>query len=247
MEEKTGQNDLSTLVMIAALNEEEGIGSTLSEIKYFMDGALCLVIDGRSKDNTVKVAREMGAQVIFQKNSGKGDAIRVAIDHTKNLNVKYVAFIDADYTYPAKYIPKMIKILEENPEVGMVCGNRFNGHFRLDHMNRVFYIGNKVIAYLHNLLNGVRMSDPLTGLRVVRWEILKDWKPRSNGFDIEVEMNHYVEKKGYGILEIPIHYRIRLGDKKLKIRHGFSILKRILIETLFKFLSAIIKTDSSST
>jgi dolichol-phosphate mannosyltransferase len=66
----------------------------------------------------------------------------------------------------------------------------------------------------------------------VRWEILKDWKPKSKSFDIEVELNHWVERKGYKILEIPIYYRPRLGQKKLKIRHGFTILKRILAESL---------------
>ena len=233
MKGKTEENEPSTLVMIAALNEEKGIGPTLSEIKYFMDEASFLVIDGRSRDDTVKVAKEMGAQVIFQKNNGKGDAIGIAIEHAKNLNVKYVALIDADYTYPAEYLPKMVKILEENPKVGMVCGNRFNGNLSLKAMKHVFYLGNKLIAYLHSLLNGVRMKDPLTGLRVVRWELLKNWRPRSKGFDIEVEMNHYVEKRGYEILEIPIRYRTRLGDKKLKLRHGLSILKRILIEALF--------------
>ena len=233
MNGETEESESSTLVIIAALNEEEGIGPTLSEIRYFMDEAPFLVIDGRSKDDTVKVAKEMGAQVIFQKNSGKGDAIGIAIEHAKNLNVKYVAFIDADYTYPAEYLPEMVKILEENPKVGMVCGNRFNGNLSLKAMKHVFYLGNKLIAYLHSLLNGVRMKDPLTGLRVVRWELLKKWRPRSKGFDIEVEMNHYVEKRGYEILEIPIRYRTRLGDKKLKIRHGLSILKRILIEALF--------------
>jgi dolichol-phosphate mannosyltransferase len=76
------------------------------------------------------------------------------------------------------------------------------------------------------------MRDPLTGLRVVRWEIIKDWLPRSKGFDVEAELNYLVERKGYRIREIPIHYRKRLGEKKLKLRHGFTILRRILAEAL---------------
>ena len=43
-----------------------------------------------------------------------------------NLSVDYVVITDADYTYPAEYVTEMIRILEENPHVGMVCGNRFN-------------------------------------------------------------------------------------------------------------------------
>jgi hypothetical protein len=125
----------------------------------------------------------------------------------------------------------MLRVLEENPKIGMVCGNRFNSHFRLKCMNNKFYLGNRMLAFAHNLLNGVNLRDPLTGLRVVRAEILRGWKPRSQGFDIEVELNHLVENKGYSIFETPIHYRERLGEKKLKLRDGVSILGRILAES----------------
>jgi len=220
----------SVLVMIAALNEEEGIGSTLAELREVLADARLLVVDGNSKDRTVEIAKERGAEVLFQEGSGKGAAIANAIKHVDS-DVKYVVLIDADYTYPAEYLSDMMRVLEENPQVGMVCGNRFNNHFHLETMHNVLYTGNRMLAFIHNLLNGVQMHDPLTGLRVVRWEILRDWKPKSKGFDLEVELNHYVERKGYGIVEIPIHYRPRLGEKKLKIKHGFTILKRILLES----------------
>jgi dolichol-phosphate mannosyltransferase len=48
--------------------------------------------------------------------------------------------------------------------------------------------------------------------------------PKSKGFDIEAEINHRVERQGYKTVEIPIQYRSRLGEKKLKLRHGFTIL-----------------------
>jgi len=232
MMEKGERSDQPMLVIVAALNEEEGMAPTLVEINNFLDRPFCLVVDGQSTDGTAKVAEAMDAQVIFQKGSGKGDAIATAIEHARALNVRYVVFIDADFTYPAEYLPKMIGILEESPNVGMVCGNRFNDHFHLRNMHNMFYVGNRFLAFTHNLLNGVGMHDPLTGLRVVRWEILRDWKPKSKGFDVEVELNHYVEKKGFAIKEIPIHYRPRLGEKKLKLRHGFTILRRILAESM---------------
>jgi hypothetical protein len=81
------------------------------------------------------------------------------------------------------------------------------------------------------LFNGIKLNDPLSGLRVVRAEVLKGWKSKSRGFDIEAEMNYHVERMGYRIVEIPIRYRPRLGEKKLKLRHGFAILKRIVSES----------------
>jgi len=237
MTEKGAENDQSALVIVAAFNEEAGIGLTLAEVKMFLPNPLCLVVDGKSRDGTAKIAESMDAQVVIQKESGKGDAIAVAIEHAKLLDSRYVVFIDADYTYPAEYLPEMIRILDENPDVGMVCGNRFNNHFHLNAMHDLFYLGNRALASVHNVLNGVELRDPLTGLRVVRWEIVRGWKPKSKGFDVEVELNHFVEKKGFTISEIPIYYRRRLGEKKLKLRHGFSILGRILKESLPERLS----------
>jgi dolichol-phosphate mannosyltransferase len=77
-------------------------------------------------------------------------------------------------------------------------------------------------------MNGVTLNDPLTGLRVIRWAAVKDWRPKSKGFDIEVELNDFIQRSQYRIREIDIQYRERLGSKKLKVRHGFSILERIL-------------------
>jgi hypothetical protein len=55
---------------------------------------------------------------------------------------------------------------------------------------------------------------------------------QSKGFDIEVELNHHVEQEGFGILEIPIGYRERLGRKKLKVRNGGEIFKRMFLELI---------------
>ena len=110
----------SVLAIIAALNEEEGIGPTLAELREVLVGSRFLVVDGNSTDRTVEVARKMGAEVLFQESSGKGDAVAQAIRHVDS-DVEYVVFIDADFTYPAEYLPKMMRILEENHDVGMVA------------------------------------------------------------------------------------------------------------------------------
>lgn len=225
----------SVLTIIAALNEEKGVGPSLAELvevlKDCTSSSEFLVVDGNSVDRTVEIAKEMGADVLLQKGSGKGRAIAQAIKHIDS-EVKYVVLVDADFTYPAKYLSEMIRILEENPEVGMVTGDRFNHMLTAAAMKNPFYIGNRFLALAQHILNGVDLNDPLTGLRIVRWRILNGWKPKSKGFDIEAELNHQVERCGYQITEVSIPYRARLGQKKLKLRHGFSILKRIITESL---------------
>ena len=220
----------STLVIIAALNEAEGLGQTIDDVRVHLGNPRIVVVDGGSSDETVEIAQEKGAEVFVQEGSGKGMAVAQAVKQI-DVDTKYVVFLDADYTYPAMFIPQMIKVLESNPDVGMVGGNRFNGHFKLKSMRHILYFGNRILAFVHNLLNGVAMRDPLTGLRVFRAEVFRDWKPRSKGFDIEVELNHLVENCGFTISEVPIYYRTRLGQKKLKMKNGLGIFKRILAES----------------
>jgi len=227
-----GRNNSDVIVVIPTLDEAEGIGPTIAELRSVLEDPVFLVIDGNSVDGTPEIARRMGAEVYIQEGKGKGLAVAQALRHV-NSNARYIVFIDADYTYPARYIPEMIKILEADPSVGMVVGNRFNSNYDVKRsMLNAYFIGNRLLALAHKMASGIGMEDPLSGLRVVRWSLLKDWRPKSMGFDVEAELNFYIAKKGYRIVEIPIEYRPRLGKKKLGLKHGFTILRRILAEAL---------------
>ena len=190
-----------------------------------------LVVDGKSIDETVKIAERFGVKVLKQLGSGKGNAIAQGIRST-DFSGKYVVLIDSDYTYPAEFIPDMVKILEKNSKVGMVCGKRFNDKYVSKSMKKLFFIGNKFLSFTDQILNGIQLNDPLTGLRVIRWNLVRNWTPKSSGFDIEVELNHFIEKQRYKIVEVPISFRPRLGKKKLNVFDGLIILKRILIDSI---------------
>lgn len=219
-----------TDVLIAALNEEDGLKLTLSELVRNLPISNIIVVDGHSTDRTVEVAKNCGANIFYQNGKGKGDAVLKALECIRP-EADFVVLIDADFTYPAEYIPFMIEILEQNSDVGMVCGNRFSGEIEKNALHNQFFIGNKLLGIAHNMLIGVDLKDPLTGLRAVRADVLRDWKVKSKGFDIEVEMNSFIQKHGYRTIEIPINYRQRIGQKKLKVKDGFTILKRILLES----------------
>jgi dolichol-phosphate hexosyltransferase len=224
-------NQSGISVVIATLNEEEGIGPTIGEMQRVLEDPYMVVVDGNSVDRTIEIAKNLGADVLLQEGEGKGDAMFQGLRQLGS-EARYVVFTDADYTYPAEFIPQMVEILKQRPEVGMVIGNRFKGEYNLSKtITNPFYLGNKLLALAQLIMNGVKLGDPLSGLRVVRSEVLAGWKPKSKGFDVEAEMNALVERKGYKIIEIPIDYRNRMGEKKLKLRHGLGIMKRIVAES----------------
>ena len=53
-------------------------------------------------------------------------------------------------------------------------------------------------------------------------------------------------RKGYRVMEIPVHYRQRLGEKKLKLGHGFTILRRIMAESVSSILSREVVLSNES-
>src|SRR3972149_2891287 len=173
-------------VVVAALNEEIGIGPTLEELQRVLTDSHLVVVDGNSVDRTVEIAKNMGADVSLQEGVGKGDAMFQGIK-LLHPSVRYVVFTDADYSYPAEYIPKMVEVLDQDPDVGMVIGDRFNGELDFGKsLTNPFYVGNRLIALAQHVLNGIKLNDPLSGLRVVRAELLKDWKPKGKGVDVVV-------------------------------------------------------------
>lgn len=221
----------SVVVIIPTLNEEQGIGLTIKEIIENVDAEI-INIDANSVDKTSEIATSLGAKVIRQKGSGKGLAIAQALQYL-NQNTKHVILIDGDYTYPATHLPQMIEVLEKYTDFDMVTGKRFNNNEGLSSLfkkikNDPYYFGNLALAFVHRILNKIPMEDPLTGLRVIRHNCIRNFQPKAKSFDIEVEINNYIQRLGGKIFEFPIEYRQRLGVKKLKLKHGFFILMRII-------------------
>jgi glycosyltransferase involved in cell wall biosynthesis len=218
-------------VVVAAYNEEEGIVPTLCELKEVLSQSSLLVVDGNSSDRTLELAKDLGAEIVVQRGRGKGSAISQGLARLDGAT-SYVVFTDADFTYPAMHIKEMISVLDLHPQVGMVLGDRFSKMYEKESDRNQFYLGNRILGFAQRVIHGVKLNDPYTGLRLVRFKLLKGWKPRSEGFDIEAELNHRVDRLGYKIVELPIKYRRRLGKKKLSFRHGLKILRRIVIERL---------------
>jgi len=215
-------------VIIPTLNEEKGIGPTIKEYMETIPNAEVMVIDGGSSDKTVEIAKGLGAEVIINE-GGKGSAIAKALSilQSRDTEPDYLVFTDGDYTYPAKHVPEMIKVLSNDLSAGAVLGDRFKNHGILHYFTNIYFMGNLIIKQFYKA-KGIKLNDPLTGLRTVRWSAIKDWIPTSKEFEIETEMNLYLLSNGWKILELPIEYRKRLGEKKLKVTDAIPIIKMLI-------------------
>jgi glycosyltransferase involved in cell wall biosynthesis len=217
-------------IILPTLNEELAIGNVLEEIPHeALEGMGCqvdvIVVDGRSTDQTMQIARDKGARIIIEPREGKGRAIRTALEETK---ADFIFMLDGDYTYPATYLPSMIEILKDCP---VVIGSRLKGRREQGALSRLNFIGNYILTWLANALYRTRISDLCTGYWGFRAEVIQNLKLRSEGFQLEAELLTQISKRGYKIGEVPILYRTRQGKAKLSgLKEGIRIAWLLITE-----------------
>ena len=211
-------------IIFPALNEEETIGKIIDEVPIEeIEGrgyrAEIIVVDNGSTDKTREIAEAKGARVITEPNRGKGRAMRTAFEAVSG---DFVFMIDADFTYPATYVPRMLELLEGGYDV--VLGSRLKGQREEGAMSRLNMVGNHLLALLANVLYGTGVSDPCTGYWGFRGEVPKSLKLDAVGFELEANMLAEIARKGYRIAELPILYRRRPNQAKLgSLKDGFKI------------------------
>jgi glycosyltransferase involved in cell wall biosynthesis len=213
-------------VVMPAYNEEQGIAKVIDEIMGYADSLI--VVDDGSKDRTRQIAEESarkhsGVSVIsYPKNKGKVGAILTGIAKAKT---EAVVLIDADYTYPAKDIPRLVSKMEQGSD--LVLANRFSiGRKNIPAFNRV---GNGIFSFLISFASGQEIEDGQTGFRAFRKGMLSDLGIRSNGLEFETEMTIKAAINGYKVEEVPIEYRKRIGQSKLNpLKDGLKMLLAII-------------------
>ncbi|MEM0244982.1 MAG: glycosyltransferase family 2 protein [Zestosphaera sp.] len=212
---ETTYDDLT--IIIPTLKEAEGIGLVLDELLSIgIPPDKILVVDGFSDDGTREIAESKGVRVVLQEGFGKADAIKTG---SKFVKTTYTLIMDGDYTYPATRVPDLLNKIREGYD--LVLGYR--KYIEKGAMNPIFRFGNKIITRFVNILYGTRVSDVLTGMYVVRSNILKEIFYEAKNFSIEVEIFSHVANTTGRVSEVPIEYRKRKGIKKLGISHGFKI------------------------
>ena len=211
------------LIMLPTLNEEQTIGRVIDEIpRQALEEAgytvQVLVVDGNSTDRTREIAEQKGASVIVEPRKGKGIAVTTALS---SVDADFIFMLDADYTYPAGYIPDMLKLLTNHHAV---IGSRLKGRREKGAMSRLNLVGNHLLSLLATVLYRRKISDVCTGFWGFRGEVVKSLKLRATAFDLEAELFSQLTRKGYSIAELPIYYRRRASRPKLRpLRDGFRI------------------------
>ena len=190
-------------ITIPAFNEEKYLANTIKEIEIVMFkepyNYYIQVVDDGSTDKTAIVAKVNGASVISHKrNLGLAETFKTEMQYCKTDDIDIIVHTDSDGQYPAKYIPELIKKVEEGND--LVLGSRFSGGSYSGSFLKK--LGNIAFAKVFSGLLKRNVTDTTTGFRAFTQEVAK--LPLINSFTYTQEQLIRAGKANMKIAEIPI-------------------------------------------
>ena len=222
-------------IIIPVKDEEVGLEFLLddyrsSSLKDIHDVTFIFVIDKRTSDSSKKIASEFSETIIDQEETtGKGSAVRQAIDVWRKNPTQMIVFLDADGSYSFDSVIKILDSLEEGAD--LVSGSRFlSGQGRPEGMSRLHNFGNRVLSAISSVRNRRRISDLCTGLWGFNSQSLMKMDVKSRGFDLEAELAGIARRQGLDHIEVQVDWSQRKGgtSKLRSLTDGFIIFLRII-------------------
>ena len=211
-------------VLVPCYNEEKTIVHVIRDFREALPDAAIYVYDNNSTDRTIEVARECGAVVRSEYQQGKGHVVRRMF---ADIEADIFILVDGDDTYDAASAPKMVRQLLEQG-LDMITAKRVatsDDAYRAGHV-----LGNRLLTSLVARSFGRRVSDMLSGYRVLSRRFVKSFPILTGGFEIETEMTVHALELGMPQAEVEAPYKERPAGSESKLstyRDGFRILKTI--------------------
>lgn len=212
-------------IVVPAYNEEAAIGSQIENIQNVMRRSgwtyEMIVVDDGSTDNTAAVAQGHGVGVIqVPRNRGYGAALKAGIAAAQH---EWILIIDADGTYPAEAIPKM---LERIGEYDMVVAARIGSDVHIPWVRRpARWLLGRSASYLAEQ----RIPDFNSGLRVFRKSLAQQFEHLlPAGFSFTTTITIASLCNDYRVFYLPINYSRRVGRSKIRPAHAYQFLLVIL-------------------
>lgn len=194
-------------VILPAYNEEKILPATLESLREIEEISEIIVVDDGSRDETVRVARELADQVVtLSVNKGKGEALRQGCLNGKG---DIFLFLDSDLgrsAVLARYLLQPVLSGSTDMSIAVFPPSSKKAGFGL-----VKGLARKGIFQL----TGFQSQSPLSGQRALTRQAMESIQHWNGRFGIEVGMTIDILRSGFRISEIPIPFTHRETGRDL--------------------------------
>lgn len=220
---------MSTDLIVLTLNEIDGMKKIMPQIQKNWVNDI-IVVDGGSTDGTIEEAKKMGFKVIIQKVKGHGGAILEGFNASTADNI---LIFGPDGNHSPDEIPQLIEKMKEGYD--QVVITRFGKNsINLD-AGILDGFGNKMFAFLANILFGGYFTDTLNESRIITRKAMTALKFDALDFSSTQQMSIRGLKLRQKIYEIVGNEGERIGGKRKmhSFRVGRQLSKQIIREFIF--------------
>lgn len=224
------------VVVLPAYNAAKTLKITYEEIDFSIVDEVILV-DDKSRDDTLRVARELGIRHIVEHsvNKGYGGNQKSCYHKALELGADIVIMLHPDYQYTPLLIPALAYLLASGLyEVAL--GSRILGKGALKGGMPLYkYISNRFLTFSQNLLMGAKLSEYHTGYRAFSRKVLEtvSFEGNSDNFVFDNQMLAQIWYLGYDIAEVTCPTKYFREASSINIRnsvtYGFGVLKTSLL------------------
>ncbi len=196
---------MKVTLLIPTLNEEHGMRTIMPKVKREWVDQI-LVVDGKSKDKTAEVSRQMGYDVVIQETPGIRGAYMDALPHIKG---DVILTFSPDGNSIPELIPECIKKLKEGYD--MVIVSRYAQGAKSYDDDAVTSFGNKMFTTFINIFHRANYTDAMVIYRAYRKSLITE-------LDLHKDESYETEER---LFKTKISWEpllsIRAAKRKLKV------------------------------
>ncbi len=200
-------------VIIPAFNEEASIGKVISEIPDLVSEII--VVSNNSSDQTETVAKMAGATVLREPQKGYGYACLKGLEYIASQEIKpdIAVFLDGDYSDHPQDLHKIVAPIINN-NMDLVIGSRVKRWREKGSMTFPQVFGNWLATSLMKLFFKANFTD-LGPFRAIKYKKLLalQMQDKTYGWTVEMQLKAIKQKLTY--IEVPVHYKNRIGISKV--------------------------------
>jgi len=226
---------MKILILIPAYNEGARIGEVVREVREMYPEYGVVVVNDGSKDDTARVAREAGAEVLSHPfNMGYGVAIQTGYKYAFAKGYDYLVQIDGDGQHDPAYISAVLRSVISG-ETDFALGSRFLGAESYE-PSLARRVGMTFFRWLVSTLIGTRITDSTSGYQAFNRKVIRYFTTEVFPCDYpDADMLLTLHRAGFSIREVPVKMHANAAGKSMH-----SGLKPLYY--IFKMLLSIVVT-----
>ena len=234
-------NNKKIVIVMPAYNAQATLEKTYNEIpKEFVDDII--LVDDFSKDDTVKIAKNLGIKTIcHSENLGYGANQKTCYNKALKINADIIIMLHPDYQYDPKLIPAIASMIAYDNYDFVIASRFLTGNAKKSKMPRYKYFANKFLTKFQNFMLNQNLSEYHSGYRAFRADILRkiDYNKLNNDFIFDNELLALICSNNFSIGEISAPARYFDEASSINFKNSYKYGLGCIKVSLFHFFKKL--------